>query len=470
MEEKSSKLNLGYLMFLTFSAAMGGLLFGYDLLVISGAMQFYELYFGLGDSGLLQGWAVSSCVVGCMIGAFGLGVCKAADKYGRVRLLILSALFFLVSAIGSGLAPTFTQFVLYRILGGIGMGMASTISPMYIAEIAPAKLRGRFVAVNQLTIVIGILLAQFVNYLIANSHPVADGLASEALLQTWNGQTGWKLMFIAEAVPAFIFIVCMFFVPYSPRWLVKKSRDEEARKILERIGGDAHAKETLLDIEGTLDEEHKQAGFSELLKPQILRIVIMGVIIAVFQQWCGINVIFTYASDIFRDAGYEVSGVMFNLVIIGLTNLTFTFVGMAAVDRLGRKLLMIIGSAGLLVTYVLLGFCFFAEIQGWYVFVLALTAIAFFAATLGPVAWILISEIFPNSVRGIAVSIAVLSLWAANFVLNQTFPMLKAALGPSYTFWIYAVICFLGILYIKKYIPETKGKSLEQIEKELSRT
>lgn len=456
--------NLPFLIKICLASALGGLLFGYDLLVISGAKQFYELYYDL-NTATLQGWAVSSCIVGCIIGALGVG--RAADKYGRVKLLMLSALLFFISAIGSGYAPTFDQFVFYRLLGGIGMGMASTLSPMYIAEVTPAKYRGRFVSINQLTVVIGILLAQLVNYLIVESQPLTEGLSDAAMLASWHGQTGWKLMFAAEAIPALIFFLCMFFVPASPRWLIKQSRDEEAKKILEKIGGDVYAKKSLLEIEATLDNAHKNLGFAECLKPGMKKILCMGIIIAVFQQWSGINVIFNYAADIFRDAGYAVSGTMFNLVIVGLTNLVFTFVGMALIDKVGRKPLMLVGSAGLLISHILMGLCFYTGITGWYVFALALIAIAFFAATLGPCAWVIISEIFPNSMRGIGMSIAVLSLWVANFVLSFTFPILRDTLGPAGTFWIYGGICFVGMLYIQKNIPETKGKSLEELEVEL---
>lgn len=461
---KQDTFNLTFLIKICIASALGGLLFGYDLLVISGAKQFYELYYGL-DTPALQGWAVSSCIVGCIIGALGVG--RAADKYGRVKLLMISGLLFFISAIGSAYAPTFDQLVLYRLLGGIGMGMASTLSPMYIAEVTPAKYRGRFVSINQLTVVIGILLAQLVNYLIVESHPLVDSLSNAEMLASWHGQTGWKLMFAAEAIPAFIFFLCMFFVPASPRWLVKQSRDEEAKEILQKIGGDDYAQETLLEIEGSLDEAHKQLGFSECLKPGMMKILCMGIIIAVFQQWCGINVIFNYAADIFKDAGYAVSGTMFNLVIVGLTNLVFTFVGMALIDKVGRKPLMLVGSAGLLISHILMGLCFYTGITGWYVFALALIAIGFFAATLGPCAWVIISEIFPNSIRGVAMSIAVLSLWVANFILSFTFPILRDSLGPAGTFWIYGCICFIGMLYIQKNIPETKSKSLEELEVEL---
>lgn len=541
------RINTGFLLFISVASALGGLLFGYDLLVISGAKQFYELTYQL-DTPALQGWAVSSCIVGCIIGALFVG--RLSDKFGRVKLLFLAALLFLISALGSGYAPNFTQFVLYRLLGGIGMGMASTLSPMYIAEVSPAHLRGRMVSLNQLTIVIGILLAQFINYQISEYKPVPESLQAQSALvadlktqtaidanlhsesntyslnifndaqrkailedglldtfpanaidlsalkqklaneqpiptsllkldalqahtnsqlaESWNGTTGWRIMFAAEGVPALLFLILMLFVPESPRWLVKNSRDEKARGILAKIGGQDYANQTLAEIEATLDDAHKQAGIREIFKPAMFSIVIMGVIIAVFQQWCGINVIFNYAPDIFRAAGFKVGDIMFNLVIIGLTNMLFTFVGMALIDKLGRKPLMIIGSAGLLLSYIAIGTCYATGTTGWYVVGFALLAIAFFAATLGPVAWVFISEIFPNSIRGTAMSVAVLSLWVANFILSFTFPILVEALGASYTFWLYAGICFLGILYIKAKVPETKGKTLEEIETELT--
>jgi len=541
------KFNMKFLLFISLVSALGGFLFGYDLLVISGAKQFYELTYNL-TSPVLQGWAVSSCIVGCIMGAIAVG--KAAEKFGRVKLLILSGVLFFISAIGSGYAPDFNQFVIYRLIGGIGMGMASTLSPMYIAEVSPAKFRGRFVSLNQLTIVLGILLAQLVNYQIAEHQPVSAKIQQESALvadlkiktavqqniqedsfstdifteeqrkaiingeilnnlpsnvanvtelqsllknsksiptnlinldelqrftdqqlrETWLGKTGWRIMFAAEAMPAFLFFALMFFVPPSPRWLVKQGRDPEAADVLTKIGGAQYAQTTLTEIEATLDDSHKKAGIGTIFQPKMFAILVIGIFIAVFQQWCGINVIFNYAPDIFRDAGFTVSGIMFSLVIIGLTNMIFTFVGMAAIDRLGRKPLMMIGSIGLLIAHALIGWCYFSGNTGWYVVALALLAVAVFAATLGPVAWVLISEIFPNAIRGIAMSIAVLSLWVANFILSFTFPILKDALGPAGTFWTYAGICLAGIFVIKAFIPETKGKSLEEIELELLRS
>ena len=463
--EKEHKFNMAYIFAISMASALGGLLFGYDLLVISGAKVFYEQYFHIADKPWMIGWAVSSCVVGCIIGALCVG--KPSEIWGRTKLLSFSGLLFLISAIGSGYAPNFTQFVLYRLLGGIGMGMASTLSPMYIAEASPAHLRGRFVSINQLTIVIGILLAQLVNYLIQNSHPIPDTVSGAALLETWNGKTGWRLMFVAEGLPAFIFMVCMLFVPASPRWLVKKGRDEKAEKVLGKIGGAEYAKSELAHIEETLSSEMRNAGISELFKRKMFIILAIGVGIAVYQQWCGINVIFNYASDIFKAAGYKVSGIMFNLVIIGATNFIFTFVGMKLVDSLGRKPLMIYGSLSLGLAHVFIGASYFFQVKGVFVVIFALAAVACFAASLGPVAWVLISEIFPNRIRGIAMSIAVLSLWVANFMLSMTFPVLTKNLGPSYTFWLYAAICGVGALLSAKLIPETKNKTLEEIELEL---
>jgi len=458
------KFNVKYILGISLASALGGFLFGYDLLVISGAKEFYQLVYNL-NTAALQGWAVSSCIVGCIIGALFVG--KPSDSWGRTKLLSLSGLFFLISAFGSGYAPTFTQFVLYRLLGGIGMGMASTLAPMYIAEVSPASMRGRMVSLNQLTIVLGILFAQLINYLILNSHPIPEGIMGDALLNTWNGQTGWRLMFAAEGVPAFIFMVWMLFVPPSPRWLVKKSRDQKAHKVLSKIGGKEYADEALKHIEDTLGTDQKSAGFGELLAPQMRKILLIGLVIAVYQQWCGINVIFNYASDIFKAAGYEMEGILFNLIVIGITNLIFTFVGMKLIDSLGRKPLMLAGSIGLGIAHILIGWCYYADVSGLYVFAFALAAVACFAATLGPVAWVLISEIFPNRIRGVAMSLAVLSLWIANFVLSFTFPILKETLGPAYTFWIYAAICAMGAVFVNKYIPETKGKTLEEIEQTL---
>jgi sugar porter (SP) family MFS transporter len=463
MAEANYKFNMKYLLGISLVSALGGLLFGYDLVVIGGAKEFYEQVYGL-TSAAMTGWAVSSCIVGCIIGAMCVG--KPVDVFGRKKMLSISAVLFFISAIGSGYAPTFPMFVVYRIIGGIGMGIASTVSPMYIAEISPEKIRGRLVAIQQLNIVIGILLAQLINYLILQSHPIPDGVGGMALLETWNGQTGWRWMFAAEGIWAFLFFVCLFVVPNSPRWLCKVEEDAKARKVLQRIGGDQYADVYLADIKATLVGSHHIKEFAELLKPKMLKILIIGMTISIFSQWCGINVIFNYAHDIFKAAGYNVSGVLFNLLIIGITNFLFTIVAMATIDKLGRKKLIFFGAVTLGMSYTALGFCFFTESKGIHVLALVLLSIAFFASSIGPVTWVLLSEIFPNRIRGLATSIAVLAMWVANFILALTFPTLNKNLGMANTFWIYAGVCVLGAVFILRCVPETKGKTLEQIERE----
>ncbi len=466
---------LGYLLGISFISALGGLLFGYDLMVISGAKQLYEEVFHVtGDdarSTFLQGWAASSCVIGCIIGALGVG--KPCDRFGRVTILKLSALLFLISSIWTALAPSLTQFALARIVGGIGMGMAATVSPMYIAEISPSRLRGRFVSLNQLTIVLGILGAQAVNYLIFESHALPidpkTGVAvvGAALLDTWNGRIGWRIMFGAEAIPALLFLVCAFFMPRSPRWLVKRGLHDRARTVLARLGGAVYADDALCEIETTLAEGHREAGLAELLAPRMRRIMVIGVFLAVFQQWCGINVIFFYAADLFRAAGFSVADIFLQLVVIGTTNLVFTFLGMALVDSIGRKPLLVAGSIGLAITYTVIGLAYAYKISGMVVVVFALASAGVFAATLGPVVWVVISELFPNRIRGVAVSFCVFSLWTANFILIASFPTLKATLGPDGCFAVYAIVCLCGVVYILRHVPETKAKSLEEIEHEL---
>lgn len=461
---ESVKYSIGYLIGVSLVVATGGLLFGYDLVVIGGAKEFYELVYGL-SSPFIKGWGVSSCIVGCIIGAMGVG--KPADVFGRKKMLSISAVLFFISAIGSGYAPTFFQFIVYRLIGGIGMGIASTVSPMYIAEIAPEHIRGRLVSIQQLNIVIGILLAQLINYVILQSHPIPDGVTGPAILETWNGQIGWRWMFAAESIWALLFFVLLFFVPNSPRWLCRIEKDDEAKNVLQKIGGLEYAEIYLADIKDTLKDSHHIKEYAELLKPKMLKILIIGITIAVFSQWCGINVIFNYAHDIFKAAGYDVSGVLFNLLIIGVTNFVFTIVAILTIDKLGRKKLLLAGAVTLGIAFVLVGVCFHRQIQGIGVLVLVLMAIAFFASTIGPVTWVMLSEIFPNRIRGIATSIAVLALWVANFILSLTFPSLNTYLGPAKTFWIYAGVCFAGALFVIFYVPETKGKTLEDIEREL---
>jgi sugar porter (SP) family MFS transporter len=463
---ENTKFNFTYLLFLALVSAMGGFLFGYDWVVIGGAKPFYELFFDIASQPTLQGWAMSSALIGCILGAVISGF--VADRFGRKLPLIFSAALFTISAFGTGYADSFTPFIIYRLIGGLGIGMASTLSPMYIAEIAPAKYRGQFVAINQLTLVIGILAAQVANFFIAEAIP--DSSTPEMILSSWNGQTGWRFMFWAELIPAILFFVLMFVVPKSPRFLVKINESEAAKKVLSKIGGEAYAEEELNGIKLTLQEStSSKVKFSDFKNSKIKPILIIGIVLAIFQQWCGINIIFNYAEEIFTAAGYSVGDMLFNIVITGSVNLIFTLIAMRTVDSWGRRKLMLLGSIGLGVVYLILGGAYYLEFTGWPVLLLVITAIAIYAMSLAPITWVVLSEIFPNKIRGVAMSIATFSLWIASFVLTFTFPILNDALGASGTFWVYSIICIAGFFFIKSKLPETKGKSLEEIEMEFTK-
>jgi len=457
------KLNTKYIFSISMVSALGGLLFGYDWVVIGGAKPFYEQFFHISSSPAVQGWAMSCALVGCLLGAMLSGM--LSDRFGRKRLLILSAALFICSAVGTGAANVFSVFVFYRILGGIAIGLASNLSPMYIAEVAPGEMRGRFVSLNQLTIVIGILLAQLVNLQIAE--PVAEGASNVEILNSWNGQHGWRWMFWAENVPAGLFFILMFFVPESPRWLAKNGNEKKVLKTLSKIGGVKYAQHAYADIKESLKSETGKVNFKHLFEPKLRGVLIIGIVLAAFQQWCGINVIFNYAQEVFAAAGYGVSDILFNIVITGSVNLIFTFVAMYTVDKLGRRALMILGAGGLAGIYAVMGGLYYLQVSGWPLLLLVLLAIACYSMSLAPVTWVVLSEIFPNKIRGAAMAVATFSLWAASFVLTYTFPLLNKFLGASGTFWIYGVICFAGLIFIKKKLPETKGKSLEELEKEL---
>ena len=460
-----SKNKRGYILFLSFVSAMGGLLFGYDWVVIGGAKPFYEEFLGIAGSTVLQGWAMSCALVGCLAGA---GVSGAlSDRYGRKYLLILSAVLFFLTSLGTGSASSFTVFVIFRMLGGMAIGLASNLSPMYIAEVSPAKDRGKYVSINQLTVVIGILAAQCVNWLIAE--PVPIGASHADILSSWNGQTGWRWMFWATCVPAVLFFLLMWLVPESPRWLARKQGNRErVRSILARIGGADYAETEVAAIERSLSRETGTSNIRALLAPDIRNMIIVGVVIAAFQQWCGINVIFNYAQEVFSAAGYGVSAILLNIVITGSVNLLFTFAGMSMVDRVGRRGLMLFGAGGLAAIYAVIGTLYALQLHGLPLLIMVVVAIAVYAMSLAPLTWVVISEIFPNRVRGGAMSVATFSLWSASFLLIYTFPTLNESLHASGTFWLYGIICLLGFWFIYRKLPETKGKSLEQIEIEFA--
>jgi SP family sugar porter-like MFS transporter len=451
-----------YLWLAASAGALGGLLFGYDWVVIGGAKPFYERYFQL-DSPSIEGWAMSCALIGCLLGAVFSGA--LGNWFGRKRLLTLAALVFTISSLGTGLAVHFIAFVAWRMLGGYAIGLASSISPIYISEISPAHLRGRLVSLNQLAIVCGVLLAQVMNWLIAR--PVPAGATAQQILMSWNGQWGWRWMFAVTAVPAMVFLATTFPIPESPRWLAAKGRKGQALRVLERLGGRAYAEQVMEDFAAASDAQPQRSVFAELTSPGMAKILLLGVALAVLQQWCGINVIFNYAQEVFAAAGYQVSDILFNIVVTGAVSLVFTLVAMAAIDRFGRRFLLLTGVSGLVVVYTVLGAFYRLHLQGKPMLALVLAAIACYTMSLAPVVWVVISEIFPNRIRSSAMSIAVTALWTACFVLTYTFPLLNAALGAAGTFWTYGAICLGGLLLIYFRLPETKGKTLEEIETSL---
>jgi MFS transporter, SP family, arabinose:H+ symporter len=455
--------NYKYISFIVLISALGGLLFGYDWVVIGGAKRFYEVFFGIREMPALQGWVMSSALIGCLVGAISAGT--ISDKSGRKNPLIFAAALFTLSAIGTGASNNLSFFIAYRIIGGVGIGMSSVLSPVYIAEVSPSKVRGRFVAINQLTIVIGILLAQIINLLIARDVP--EGFTDAQILGSWNGQNGWRWMFWAETFFAGMFFILAFFIPESPRWLVKAKYDFKAKKILAKIGGKEYGNATYQSIKDTLLKETAKIDFKDLKTPKVKRIVFIGIVLAILQQWSGINVIFNYADEVFTQAGYGINDMLFNIVATGSVNLLFTFAGMAVIDRWGRRNLLLLGFGGLSVIYLFFGMFYQLELKGMIMLASVLSGIALYAMTLAPTTWVVLSEIFPNKVRGVAMSIATMALWSACFILTYAFPVMNSWAGQAGTFWTFAIICIGGFIFVKRNLPETKGKTLEEIEKEI---
>jgi sugar porter (SP) family MFS transporter len=442
-----------YAAMLSFVAALGGLLFGYDTAVISGAIGFLRTHFALEAASM--GWAASSALVGCLIGAGAAG--ELADRLGRKKTLLIAAVLFTVSGIWSALPRTIMEFNIARIMGGVGIGTASVVCPLYIAEIAPAARRGRLVTFNQLAIVIGILVVYFANYFIA-------GLGGEE----WNVATGWRWMFGSEAIPAALFFALTLLIPESPRWLTQKGRKDEARAVLARVGGAAHADAELEAISATLGGE--KASLAELLRPGLRVAFAIGAILAILQQVNGINVLMYYAPEIFKQLGSGTDSALLQTVAIGAVNLIFTLVAFRFVDRWGRKPLMILGSSGMGLSLVGLGFVYYYNALAAWALVFILGFIACFAVSMGPVVWIIVSEIFPTRIRGRAVAVAALLLWTANYLMSQSFPMINedpwlvSVFHHAFPFWLYSLFCAATVLFVWLVVPETKGKTLEEIE------
>jgi sugar porter (SP) family MFS transporter len=430
-------------------AALGGFLFGFDTAVINGALPFFRDYFQLDK--VTEGWAMSSAIIGCVIGAIAIG--RPADKYGRRYMLKVTALLFLVSAIGTGLANNVTWFVFFRIVGGLGIGAASVLSPTYISEIAPPEYRGRFTILFQLAIVIGILVA------------FATDLA---LLGT--GKNNWRWMFISEAIPALLFLGLLFFVSRSPRWLVKQGKFEEARKVLSSVNpGNDH--ERLLDeIRNSINTEVVD-HFRYLFRKPYLRLVIIGILIGMFNQFTGIAVVMIYSSDIFRAAGFATESAILQTVVVGFTNLAFTILAMFFIDRIGRKFMLLLGSVGMTLFLAVFAWIFFNGIGGAMPLVFMLSFVACFAFSQGAVVWVLFAEMFPNNIRSRGVSIGSFSHWVFYALLLFLFPVIQKSFtnndGIGYIFAFFAGVTFISFFFFRKYIIETKGQSLEQLEKQL---
>lgn len=449
-----SKIDMGYIFRISAVAALGGLLFGYDTAVISGAIGFLQTHFELSPA--YTGWAASSALIGCIFGVAIAGV--MSDRLGRRKTLLIAAVLFLVSALGTALPKTFVQFIIFRMLGGVGVGAASIAAPMYIAEISPAAIRGRMVAINQFAIIFGMFVVYFVNYFIAGQ---GDPF--------WNVSTGWRWMFASEALPAIFLFVTLFFVPETPRWLTQQGQEAGAMDFLTRISGHVKGNEQFQNIKKVIALE-ESGSIRQLLKPGFRFVLLIGIVLAILQQVTGINVFLYYAPEIFRNLGAGVDASLLQTVIIGGVNLTFTVIAMALIDKVGRKPMLIGGAAGMGVSLTALGIASYIQAIDIWALIFILSYIACFALSMGPVTWVVLSEIFPTHLRGRAMGIAALFLWIANFVVSQTFPMLSenawlvGHFNQAFPFWLYAFMCGITILFVWYFIPETKGQSLEEIE------
>jgi len=437
------KYNHGYILGIAFISALGGYLFGFDFAVISGALPFLRNTFHLTSwwEGFLTGSLALGCIVGCLIAG------KLSDKYGRKVGLMTAAAVFALSSLGMAFSSVLYAFIAMRFTAGIGVGMASMLSPLYIAEVSPASIRGRNVAINQLTIVLGILITNLVNYLLADKGPDA-----------------WRWMFGLGLIPSALFLFGVTFLPESPRWLIKVGKEDKAEKTLAKIGSQSFVTSTINDIEKSLQSSGNTSSYKAVFSKAVRPAIVVGITLAVFQQLCGINVVFNYTSTIFKAVGANLDKQLLETVAIGIVNTLFTLLAMWQVDKLGRRPLMLIGSIGLAIFYLVLAFLLKEKSDTLWVSIVVLLAIGTYASSLAPVTWVVISEIFPNNIRGEASSIAIVSLWIAYFILVFTFPVLAEHIGTYGPFYLYAAICFLGFLFVRAKVKETKGKTLEELE------
>jgi SP family arabinose:H+ symporter-like MFS transporter len=440
--------SIQYVYFLSIVAAIGGVLFGYDTAVISGAIYYMRLKFEMSPG--MVGWAVGSALVGCALGTILAGF--ASDLFGRKRVLIVSAILFAISAIGSAVPPNLTWFIVARIVGGLGVGAASMVSPLYISEIAPANIRGRLVSLNQLGIVSGIMLIYIINALVRS-------FGTEA----WNIDLGWRWMFASELIPATLFLVCLLFVPESPRWLTKENRDNEALKVLDKINGSDKARVELEDIKNTVGLS-EQESFWTLFAPGVRLALLIGVLLAFFAQTSGINAIMYFAPKTFVEAGGDPERAFWATVIVGTVNMLFTFVALWLVDKAGRKILLLVGAAVMAFSHFMAGISLQFGLHWSVLVIFNLAFVACFAFSWGPIPWVVMSEIFPTRVRGRAMALSTIVVWIVCYLVSQTFPVLIDRIGGA-TFWVYSICIIVAFIFVYKVLPETKGKTLEEIEK-----
>jgi MFS transporter, SP family, arabinose:H+ symporter len=450
----TSNGSYGFVTLVSIVAALGGLLFGYDTSVISGAIGFMQTKFGFGNA--MQGWVVSCLMIGAIIGAGFAGV--LSDRLGRKKMLVVAGLLFTIGSIVSAIAPTVNMFVIARIVGGLGIGVSSTLVPLYIAEIAPSKHRGRLVSLNQFAVVIGISAIYFVNRAIVNAGN-----------QAWDVNYSWRWMFGFGLIPGIVFVVLLFLVPESPRWLLKQGLENESFSILEKINGTEQAKKELEDVKIFIKKE-SSGSLSLLFKPGFRIALLIGVVLAILQQVTGINAIMYYAPEIFKQVGAGTNASFTETIIVGLVNFVFTILSLWLIDKVGRKTLLIIGSAIMTISLAVVGFEFHVtQPNGTLILIFILLFVAAFAVSFGPIVWLVIAEIFPTTIRGRATAIASVALWLADYAVSQSFPVLLGKAGPSVTFFIFAILGVVAFIFSLTVVRETKGKTLEQIELDWSK-
>jgi MFS transporter, SP family, arabinose:H+ symporter len=455
MESKSSF----YLVSITLVATLGGLLFGFDMAVISGVLPFVQQQFSL--TAAAEGWFVSCAIVGCVIGVLFSG--ELSDRWGRKKLLIIAAILFLISALGTALASSFTFLIIARMIGGMGVGVASNLAPLYISEIAPATIRGRLVTFYQLAVTLGILVAYLTNAAVLAYSQEHQGQSLGGLLEYILLQEVWRSMFAIGVLPSLLFLIGLFFVPDSPRWLIQKGREEEGLSILTKINGQTVAKQDVVNIRRTL--HHETGSYKELFAPGMRKALWIGLLLPLFSQFSGINAVIYYGPRILNDAGISIDNALMSQIILGAANLLFTLIAVWKVDQMGRRPLYLVGAMGATISLVLTGICFYTGATNSIFLLLSVIAfLACFAFSIGPLKFVIAAEIFPNKIRGRALALSIMTMWIADTVVGQLTPILLESVGTAVTFWLFAACCLISFWVVFKMVPETKGKTLEEIE------